>query len=173
MLLVFRRLLFYSNRSHYEQNKKQVFTPCNLRSTRKMHRVRARAVRMVLENEDDYSSRWAAITSISANIGCVPQTLSRWVKRREVDSGSRTGVPTDIADKMKALERENRELRQTNEILRKASACFALLSSLAKANDCRAAGRSSTAHSEQSPANRGRFRAEYSTLFVNIRLPIL
>jgi transposase-like protein len=80
---------------------------------------------MVLENEGDYSSRWAAITSISAKIGCVPQTLSSWIKRKEVDSGSRAGVPTDVADKMKALERENRELRQANEILRKASAYFA------------------------------------------------
>ena len=87
--------------------------------------VRARAVRMVLENENEYSSRWAAITSISAKIGCVPQTLSSWVKRREVDSGSRAGVPTDMTDKMKALEREIKELRQANEILRKASAYFA------------------------------------------------
>lgn len=87
--------------------------------------VRARAVRMVLENEDEYSTRWAAITSISAKIGCVPQTLSSWVKRREVDSGSRAGVPTDMTDKMKALEREIKELRQANEILRKASAYFA------------------------------------------------
>ena len=80
---------------------------------------------MVLENESDYSSRWAAITSISAKIGCVPQTLSSWVKRREVDSGSRAGVPTDTAAKLKALEREVKELRQANEILRKASAYFA------------------------------------------------
>jgi transposase-like protein len=87
--------------------------------------VRARAVRMVLENEGEYSSRWAAITSISAKIGCVPQTLGSWIKRREVDSGSRPGVPSDVADKMKALQRENRELRQANEILRKASAYFA------------------------------------------------
>ena len=67
---------------------------------------------MVLEHEGDYSSRWAAITSISAKIGCVPQTLSSWIKRTEIDSGSRAGVPTDVVDKMKALERENRELRQ-------------------------------------------------------------
>jgi len=87
--------------------------------------VRARAVRMVLENESDYPSRWAAITSISAKIGCVPQTLSSWIKRREVDSGLRAGVPSDVADKVKVLERENRELRQANEILRKASAYFA------------------------------------------------
>jgi len=57
---------------------------------------------MVLENEGDYPSRWAAITSISAKIGCVPQTLSSWIKRKEVDSGARAGVPTDVADKMKA-----------------------------------------------------------------------
>ena len=87
--------------------------------------VRARAVRMVLENESDYSSRWAAITSISAKIGCVPQTLSSWIKRTEVDDGTRAGVSSDMTDKMKALERENRELRQANEILRKASAYFA------------------------------------------------
>lgn len=87
--------------------------------------VRARAVRMVFENEGDYPSQWSAITSISSKIGCAPQTLSSWVKRREVDIGSRAGVPTDVADKMKALERENRELRQVNEILRKASAYFA------------------------------------------------
>lgn len=87
--------------------------------------VRARAVRMVFEHEVDHPSRWAAIVSISQKIGCVPQTLNEWVKRVEVDSGQRAGVPTDMADKVKALERENRELRQANEILRKASAYFA------------------------------------------------
>lgn len=87
--------------------------------------VRARAVRMVLDHEGDYPSRWAAIVSISSKIGCVPQTLSDWVKRVEVDSGQRVGVPTDVADKVKALERENCEIRQANEFLRKASAYFA------------------------------------------------
>ena len=87
--------------------------------------VRARAVRMVLDHASDHPSRWAAVTSIAAKIGCTPQTLHDWVKKAEVDSGRRAGVPTDMADKLKALERENRELRQANEILRKASAYFA------------------------------------------------
>ncbi len=87
--------------------------------------VRARAVRMVLENEGDYRSRWAAITSISNKIGCAPQTLSSWLERKEVDSGVRAGIPSDTVDKMKALKRAVRELRQANEILRKASAYFA------------------------------------------------
>ncbi|WP_156482894.1 IS3 family transposase [Sphingopyxis granuli] len=86
--------------------------------------VRTRAVRMVLDHEADHPSRWAAIVSISEKIGCVPQTLFEWVKKAEVDSGKRAGVPTEMADRLKALERENRELRQANEILRKASAYF-------------------------------------------------
>lgn len=87
--------------------------------------VRARAVRMVLDHEGEHSSRWAVVSSIAAKIGCTAQTLNEWVKKAEVDSGKRTGLPSDMAEKMKALERENRELRQANEILRKASAYFA------------------------------------------------
>ena len=93
--------------------------------TRFSTEVRERAVRMVGEHRGDHSSRWAAIVSIAAKIGCSGQTLHGWVSRAEVDSGRKPGVTTDMNEKMKALERENRELRQANEILRKASAYFA------------------------------------------------
>ena len=87
--------------------------------------VRERAVRMVQEHRGEYPSLWAAIESISNKIGCVPQTLNEWVKRAEVDAGARDGVATSEAQRVKELEREVRELRRANEILKLASAFFA------------------------------------------------
>jgi len=87
--------------------------------------VRDRSVRMVFEQERDYSSQWACIESLAAKIGCSTQTLKNWVSRAEVELGRRNGVTQADADKLKALERENKELKRANEILRKASAYFA------------------------------------------------
>ena len=87
--------------------------------------VRERAVRMVFEHRTEHPSQWAAIVSIAAKIGCTAQTLSNWVRQVERDQGRRPGPTTDDRERIKALERENRELRQVNEILRKASAYFA------------------------------------------------
>jgi len=87
--------------------------------------VRERAVRMVQEHRGEYPSLWAAVESIAPKIGCVPQTLLDWIKRTEIDAGSRPGTTTAEAQRIKDLERENKELRRANEILRTASAFFA------------------------------------------------
>ena len=86
--------------------------------------VRERAVRMVLEHEGEYTSQWAAIESIAEKIGCTAETLRRWVRQAERDAGA-GGLTSDERERIKELERENRELRRANEILRKASAFFA------------------------------------------------
>ena len=87
--------------------------------------VRERAVRMVFEHEKDYESRWAMLASIAHKIGCTPETLRSWVKRNEVDRGRREGLTTEDRERLKALEKENKELRRANEILKTASAFFA------------------------------------------------
>ena len=87
--------------------------------------VRERAVRMVFEHEGEHASRWAAIASIAGKIGCTPESLRLWVRQAERDAGGRAGPTSAESERVKALERENRELRQANEILRKASAYFA------------------------------------------------
>ena len=87
--------------------------------------VRERAVRMVLEHKGDYDSEWAAMGSISEKIGCTAETLRKWIRQAERDSGRRPGLTTEERERLKALEREVRELRRANEILRKASAYFA------------------------------------------------
>jgi transposase-like protein len=87
--------------------------------------VRERAVRLVQEHRGEYPSLWAAIESIAPKIGCVPQTLNEWIRKHEVDTGARVGVTTDERERVKALEREVKELRRANEILKLASAFFA------------------------------------------------
>ena len=87
--------------------------------------VRERAVRMVREHQGEHESQWAAIGSIAAKIGCTAETLRRWVRQAEQDRGERAGATSAERERIKELEREVRELRQANEILRKASAYFA------------------------------------------------
>jgi transposase len=95
------------------------------KSTRYSPEVRERAVRLVFDHEREYGSQWSAIGSIAGKIGCTPETLRRWVRRSEMDEGRREGVTTSDRERLKQLERENRELRRANDILRTASAYFA------------------------------------------------
>ena len=95
------------------------------RPSRYSREVQERAVRMVREHGPEHPSQWAAIQSIADKLGCTSETLRRWVRQEEHDHGHRAGLTTDERHRLKDLERENRELKRTNEILRKASAYFA------------------------------------------------
>ena len=87
--------------------------------------MRERAVRLVFEQQGEHDSQWAAICSIAGKMGCTPETLRKWVRQAEHDAGGRPGLTTSERERLKDLERENRELKRANEILRKASAFFA------------------------------------------------
>jgi len=95
------------------------------KATKYSAEVRERAVRLVLEHAEEYPSQWAAITSVAEKIGCTSETLRHWVRAAERDTGKRPGLSSAERERLKELERENRELRRANEILRKASAYFA------------------------------------------------
>ena len=95
------------------------------KTTRYSPEIRERAVRMVFEHQAEYDSQWAAMHSIAAKIGCTAETLRKWVRQAERDQGLREGLTSSDRERLKALERENRELKRANEILRKASAFFA------------------------------------------------
>jgi len=95
------------------------------RPSRYSPEVRERTVRLVREHGPEHPSQWAAITSIASKVGCTPETLRKWVRQAERDSGYRGGLTSDERQRLKELERENRELKRTNDILRKASAYFA------------------------------------------------
>jgi len=95
------------------------------RNTRYSPEVRERAVRMVAEHRAEYTSQWAAITSVAHKLGMTPETLRKWVRRAEIDGGLRAGLTSDERQQMKRLEREVKELRRANEILKAASVFFA------------------------------------------------
>ena len=95
------------------------------KATRYSPEVRERAVRMVFEHQSEYESRWSAMASIASKIGCTTETLRKWVRRAEGNEGKRPGLTTDEQARLKALEKENRELKRANEILKTASAFFA------------------------------------------------
>jgi len=86
--------------------------------------MRERAVRMVFEHQDEYDSEWAAITSVATKLGMTPETLRKWVRRAEIDEGQRPGLTTTERERLKELEKENKELRRANEILKAAAAFF-------------------------------------------------
>ena len=94
------------------------------RQTRYPKEVRERAVRLVFEHEREYASQWAAISSVATKLGMTPETLRKWVRRAETDECLRSGLTTTERERMKALERENRELRRANEILKAAATFF-------------------------------------------------
>jgi transposase len=94
------------------------------RQTRYPVEVRERAVRMVFEHQDEYDSQWATITSVATKLGMTPETLRKWVRRAEIDEGQRPGLTTTQRERLKELERENKELRRANEILKAAAAFF-------------------------------------------------
>jgi len=95
------------------------------RSSRYSPEFRERAVRMLLEQQREYNSEWAAMGAIASKLGCTAETLRKWVRQSEIDQGKREGLSSSERERLKQLERENRELKQANEILRKASAYFA------------------------------------------------
>jgi transposase len=95
------------------------------KTTKYSSEIRDRAVRMVFEQQKEHDSQWSAICSIAGKIGCTAETLRKWVRRAEIDQGIRGGLTSTDRERLKELERENRELKRANEILRKASAFFA------------------------------------------------
>ena len=95
------------------------------KQTRYAPEVRERAVRLVFEHQEEHESQWAAIGSIASKIGCTAETLRKWMRQAERDQGKRGGLSSAERERLKELERENRELKRANEILRKASAFFA------------------------------------------------